>query len=358
MKTSLPYLEEQVIRREDRVWVYLRVRIGGKRIRLKCGPSSPKFLAEYNAAVAALKPASGPAKAKEGTMGELASMWFASASFRRAEPSTKDRQRVVIEECLREPIRPGDMSRVLRDCPVSAFSGSHVRALRDRRADMPASANERVKFLSGLFRWACEAEKAPLNPCRDVQRVKYASEGFYTWTRSDVAQFIARHPIGTKAYLALAVLLMTGVRRSDAILIGRQHMRDGSIVFVPRKTAKKKPAPLVIPILPALQEAMEQTPHTAECLTILESELGRPYASPSRFGARFKKWVREAGLEECSAHGLRKLAAVSMAEAGATTKQLMASFGWSSPAQAERYIARASQERMAADAMPLIGKIG
>ena len=45
------------------------------------------------------------------------------------------------------------------------------------------------------------------DPARDVRRIKYATEGFPTWTPDEVRQFQERHPIGTKARLALALLL-------------------------------------------------------------------------------------------------------------------------------------------------------
>ena len=362
MKAPLPYIETNTIKRGDRSWTYLFVRIGGKRVRLRNGPSSSGFLAEYNAAVARLKPASDaatpPGHPKPGTMGELSALWFGSAAFQRAEPTTQRRRRSTVEGCLQEPLKPEDPNRTVRDVPVAAFTAAHVRTLRDRKAARMGAANQRIKVLSALFSWAIEAGQATSNPCRDVKKIAYASDGFYTWTREDIAKFVERHPLGTKAHLALALLLYTGVRRSDAVLIGRQHIRGDSIVFVPAKTKKKKPTPLTIPLLPVLREVIEATPHSAECLTILETEWSRPYASGNAFGNKVKDWCIAAGLPECSAHGLRKLAAVSMAEAGATVQQLMASFGWSTPAQAIRYIEKASQAKMAAAAMPLIGRIG
>lgn len=287
------------------------------------------------------------------TMGALAAEWFASASFRRAEPVTQKRRRAAVEECLRETLKDG----LLRDCLTSVFSASHVRALRDRKADTMAAANQRIKVLSVLCGWAAENERMAANPCRDVKKIAYATDGFYAWTRADVARYVERHPPGTKAHLALALLLYTGVRRSDAVLIGRQHIIDDTIRFVPHKTRKQKPEPLIIPLLPALREVMKATPHSA-CDTVLETDWSRPYASGNAFGNKLKDWTDAAGLPECSAHGLRKLAAISMAEGGATVPQLMAAFGWSTPAQAMHYTKKAQQAVLAASAMPLIGRIG
>ena len=34
------------------------------------------------------------------------------------------------------------------------------------------------------------------------------------------------HPLGTKAYLTLALMLCLGQRRSDVVVLGRQHVKD------------------------------------------------------------------------------------------------------------------------------------
>ena len=50
-----------------------------------------------------------------------------------------------------------------------------------------------------------------------------------------------RHPIGTKARLALALLCFTGQRRSDIIRFGKQHVRNGLLTFTQHKGRNKKP---------------------------------------------------------------------------------------------------------------------
>ena len=48
--------------------------------------------------------------------------------------------------------------------------------------------------------------------------------GYYTWTIEDVKQFMDRHKVGTRAHLALALLLFTGARRQDMVTFGKQHI--------------------------------------------------------------------------------------------------------------------------------------
>ncbi len=61
--------------------------------------------------------------------------------------------------------------------------------------------------------------------------MKTGSQGFHTWTIAEVLQYAKKHPIGTKAHLALALLLFTGQRRSDVVKFGRQHIKNGWLTF-------------------------------------------------------------------------------------------------------------------------------
>jgi integrase len=64
--------------------------------------------------------------------------------------------------------------------------------------------------------------------------------------------------------------------------------------------------------------------------------------------------VIQAGLPECTAHGLRKAGATLAAENGATDRSLMALYDWTSEKQANTYTATADRKRLANDAAQLI----
>jgi integrase len=66
--------------------------------------------------------------------------------------------------------------------------------------------------------------------------------------------------------------------------------------------------------------------------------------------------VCEAGLPQCSAHGLRKAGATIAAENGATDRQLMALFDWTSEKQANVYTAAANRKRLAGQAAQLLAR--
>ena len=81
-------------------------------------------------------------------------------------------------------------------------------------------------------------EGVTVNPARDVPLLRpVRAGGFPTWTVADIEKFEKRHPIGSKARLALALLSYTGVRRSDVVQLGKQHLRNGWLVFAHSRAA-------------------------------------------------------------------------------------------------------------------------
>jgi integrase len=104
----------------------------------------------------------------------------------------------------------------------------------------PIHTNGRVKAIRRLFAWAMEAELITTNPARDVSYKRRVTEGHHAWTEEEIAQFEGRHQVGSKARLALALLVYTGVRRSDVVLLGRQHIRQGWLKFVAQKGPASK----------------------------------------------------------------------------------------------------------------------
>jgi hypothetical protein len=152
--------------------------------------------------------------AMAGTLGWLVLKYCSSVEFRRVSADSQRTRRAVLEDCLQEPRRPGSKD-LMRDCPVNVLTAAHVKMLRDRKAEKPGAANNRRKWLSTVFGWAVENGLMRANPAREVRRIGYATEGYHTWTMEEVRQFEARHPIGTKARLAFAMMLYLGVRRDD-----------------------------------------------------------------------------------------------------------------------------------------------
>jgi integrase len=228
-----------------------------------------------------------------------------------------------------------------------------VRVLRDRKKAYPEAANIRLKALRGLFNWAMEntATSITKNPAREVAKLKVREDGYHAWTDAERKQFEDRHPIGTKARLAYALLFHTGQRRSDIVRFGRQHVHNGKLRFTQQKNRARKPISLELPLLPELQHVLDASPLGE--LTFLVTEHGKPFATAG-FGNWFRERCNEAGLSHCTAHGLRKAAATVAAENGATAHELMAIFGWLSLKEAERYTRAAERTKLAERGMGLL----
>jgi integrase len=291
-----------------------------------------------------------PRRLKTRTWRWLCSRYLASQEFQRLEPTTQSLRRRILESTYDEPVAPG-ARQVFADFPIEKLGSKAIRVLRDRKAGLPHAANNRLKAIRYVFAWAMEAEHIAANPARDVALLRARSDGHHSWSLAEVEQFEARHAIGSKARLALDLLLYSGCRRSDVVQLGRQHIRNGWLRFTQRKTR----VVVELPVLPALQQSLDATP-TGE-LTFLISEHGRGF-SAAGFGNWFRERCDEAGLPDCSAHGLRKASAARAAENGATANQLMAMFGWLNIREAERYTKVAQRKKLASAALVLLGRPG
>src|SRR3546814_17867693 len=112
-------------------------------------------------------------------------------------------------------------------------------------------------------------------------------------------------------------MLWTGQRGGDARVMGPQNIRSKRLVVTQEKTR----ATVSLPILPALASSIMATKSGA--LVFILSEHGKPH-SRTGFGNKFPHWCDEAGLNECSAHGLRQAAARRFSDAEASKQQITA----------------------------------
>jgi integrase len=334
--------------RFDNVRIYFRAE-GRKKVRLRGTPWTETFMEEYRTAKAG-GAVSGGQRIEPGTWRWLCVQYFGqSADYKRLDKQTRRVRRQILEATFTEKARP-DSNRLFADMPLSKMDGNAVEVLRDRKISTPESANSRLKAMRQVFKWAVRKKLVPHDPARDVDYFKGSQVGFHTWTVGEVAQFQERYPIGTKARLALDLILYTGQRRSDVIRFGRQHVSGDKLTFTQHKGRNRKPKRLTLPLLPVLQQTLAESP--CGDLTFLVTEFGRPFTDGG-FGNWFRDRCVQAGVPG-RAHGLRKAGATIAADNGATAHQLMAIFGWDTIKQAENYTRKANQQRLAENAMHMI----
>jgi integrase len=221
---------------------------------------------------------------------------------------------------------------------LTEWRKAEIAAGRDKRTDRPAAARHFVESLRGFFQWALESGLVRIDPTVGVKVARVEGDGFSVWTEDDIAAFRKRWPLGTRERVAFEVLLETGLRRGDAVKVGRPHLRDGVIRFTTEKTGER----VAIAASDALLEAIDAGP--CGDLTFIAGERGRPMTKES-FGNWFREVANAAGIAK-SAHGLRKAAATADALAGYSDAELDAKFGWTGRKMASLYTRAASREKL------------
>ncbi len=275
----------------------------------------------------------GADRAQPGSFDDLIGRYYRSADFLDPGERTRTVYRGVIER-WRNRTRKG---RRYGEIMVRDLEARHVEAMLSETLPHRTAANMLRKRLSALMKFAIRIGMARTNPVAATRPFKVESGGFHTWTEDEIAAFEARHSVGSKARLALDLMLWTGQRGGDARVMGPAHVRQKRLVVTQEKTG----ATVSLPLLPPLAQSILATPSGG--LVFLLSEHGKPY-SRKGFGNKFRQWCDEAGLPQCSAHGLRKAAARRFAEAGCSNQEIKSWTGHTTDSEVARYTAAASQE--------------
>lgn len=209
-------------------------------------PYSAEFMGDYQAAMAGQTLPVGANRARLGTMWALALSYFASPDFCTLKPSTQRAYRGIIERLCKDhgDKRSADLRR------------EHVVKLMSARAEQPGAANGLRMVLRVMMKHAIEIGLRADDPTREVRAIRIKSQGHHSWTDDEIAQFEWHHPVGTRARLALALLLYTGQRRGDVIRMGAQHIRNGALYVKQEKTG----AELIIPVHPSLAVIIAAAP--------------------------------------------------------------------------------------------------
>ena len=323
---------------------------GHPRIRLRERSGSPEFIRRYEELLRGDPTDNCYHPPQRRTWRWLCTLYFASPDFYRLQPSTQSLRRHLLDSTCAEPVSPTS-NETFADFPIDRLASKAIRVLRDRKRHVPQTANNRLKAVRCVFAWALQAEHLSSNPARDVPLFRIQSDGHHSWTFEEILQFESRHEVGSRARLALDLLVYTGCRRSDVVRLGPEHVKDSWFRFDQLKTK----VTVELPVLAALQATLDASQLGQS--TFLATDSGKPYSAAS-FGNWFRARCNEAGLANCSAHGLRKASAARAAENGATASQLMAIFGWLNLSEAERYTKAAQLRTLAGSAVSLLRRSG
>jgi len=232
---------------------------------------------------------------------------------------------------------------------VAHLQRRHVIEIKSELANTPMQANKTLKRLSQMMDLAVDLEWRTDNPVRGVKRFPISSQGFHTWDESEIDKFYKAHPIGSVAHRAMTLMLYTGAAKCDAVALGREHIRDGRIVYRRRKTSKNPDGFEVnIPVHPYLAETLAHVP--ADAATYLQTEDGGR-RSANGLGTSMRKWCDKAGLPHCSSHGLRKAICRRIAEVEGDVFKVMAVSGHTDIKEAQKYCDRFNRKGKADSAI-------
>jgi integrase len=304
-----PHLHAETTRHGARVWY---VRKGtGPRIRIRGVYGSPEFMTAYQAAIAGEAAESVTSRTHVGSLRWLFDRYRETTAWRDLSMATRKQREAIFRKVL-------DKAGTI---PATQITRAVIIDSRDARRATPAQARHFIVAMRGLFRWAADAGHVAADPTTGVKSPKRSEgPGFAIWTEDEIAAFEARWPIGTRPRVAFDLLRYTGLRRGDAVRVGRPHVSDCVISIRTEKTGIW----VTLPILPALAATLEAGP--VGDLTFIAGERGRPMVKES-FGTWFRECCRAAGVTK-SAHGIRKVSATTAAENGATEADLDSLFGW------------------------------
>lgn len=255
-----------------------------------------------------------------------------SPEWKRLAPATADRYTRYLR-----PLMPH------AQFPARQLTRKLVTTIRNQivGTDKPAAANAFVRATSALYAWGMENDWVEANP---TFRIRPLPGGhFPAWTPAVAAQSLDVLPEHLRRLVLLA--LYTGQRRSDLCRLAWSNY-DGTRI---RLTQVKTGTSLIIPVHPVLKAAMDRWERQAT--TILVNARGRPW-KPGTASHGMKLAIDRLGLPAgWNIHGLRKLAAANLAEAGCSALEIAAITGHKSLAMISLYTQSADQEKMAGSAI-------
>jgi integrase len=339
-RLKLPRYVKHYIDRNGKARFYYR-RAGVKEVPLPGLPWSPSFMQALQKAHAAYKAPDavilGASRTVAGTVNAGLVAYYQSTAFKSdLGQSTQGARRNLLE---RFRVEHGQKR-------LTMLERRHVQAYIDALSKATIQRSM-LQALRGFLAYCVSIKIIADNPAEGVTRAKVVDTGgFRPWTEEDVVRFTERHPIGTKARLALALYLNLGVRKSDVVRIGPRDVKNGELTdFQPKKGERTGGNKITMPLFAETAAIIKATPVTGAD-TYLVTEFGKAFTAKG-FGNKMRQWCDQAGLPDCASHGLRKLCLIRLAEAGRTVFEIAAISGHKNLKEIQTYVDAANRKKLA-----------
>ena len=335
IKIRLPKYTDHFVDRCGRAKYYFRQK-GGPRIALPGLPWSPEFMQAYAEALrgVAVRP-KGTHHIAAGSV-EAALVRYYQSGFWLNElgDDSRDFRRPILEH----------FRKVYGTQKMRALKRSHIQALIGSKK--PGAQGNWMKALRHFCKFAMAENIIDSNPTADIIKSKQEKTGgFRPWVESDVTTYRAHYALGTRERLAMELMLNLGVRVSDARQIGPGDVKNNLLTdYQPQKGRSNGGQRINVPVHPDLRKAIAATAHGLK--SYLVTTEGTMYTA-QYLSQKVSDWCREAGLPNCTAHGLRKLCLTRLADAGCTPWEIMSISGHKTLSEVQRYTEAANRKKLA-----------
>lgn len=232
--------------------------------------------------------------------------------------------------------------------PLSQITRRLLLDMRDAVAAKygPSAGNCFIKVSSAAFTWGKKQGYLEHSPIDHIEQIQTGN--FPAWTNEQVTIAMRTFPEALRRAIVLGIY--TGQRRSDLVAMKWTAYNDGVIRVKQIKTDTE----LVVPVHSALRVELDRWWQERPGIggaTILTSPRGVAW-SGTWLSTSFAEAVRNSGLPaRLNVHGLRKLAAANLAEAGCSVLEIAAITGHSSLAMIALYTKSADQRKLAQQAI-------
>jgi integrase len=271
-----------------------------------------------------------------GSLAWAIEKFLASPLYNERAETTKRNYRRVFDQ-LRKSYGAG----LLRD-----LQPRHIRKIRNEiAAKSTTGADIAMSLISMLWEFAVEQlglDELGADPTHGVKRVHKVAHEHEPCPPELIDRFLRE--ARPSLCWAVKLALYTGQRRSDLVKM-KWSQFDGEFIEVRQQ---KTGALLSIPCHKELRTELETMPRVAE--TILVGERGAPLTGDS-LSVMVRKALREMGVDGYAVHGLRKNAAVALADVGCDAFEIAAITGHRTTAMVAHYAKRHDQRRRARSAM-------
>lgn len=266
-----------------------------------------------------------------GTVGAVLRLYYGSPEWSATKDSTKRNRVLYLKELER-----------IAEIPIRDLRRRVILQFRDALARNrgTGAANQFIQSTSAFLSWALDREWVEANAASRIGMLPY--KPLPAWTKEMTRDAIQKLPAHLSRVVILA--LFTGQRRSDLCSMKWSDIQGNAIHVTQQKTGTE----LWIPIHPVLAKALESWPRTSEhILTGVRGGAMTVYNVTRSMNDAQERGLLPKGF---NVHGLRKLAAALLAEAGCSTHEIAAITGHKTLKMVEHYTRSVDRRRMAEDA--------